>query len=58
MFASAPTFVLLLGGACVEMFALLEASALGYQVYAADYRNPPDHPYPAALDDWTSTASG
>jgi len=28
-----------------------QAESFGVQVYAVDYRNPPEHPYPAALDD-------
>jgi acetyl esterase/lipase len=40
-----------LGGECVELFGRIEAASTGCRVYAVDYRNPPDHPYPAALDD-------
>jgi acetyl esterase/lipase len=43
--------LVLLGGDCVELFARIEAATTGCRVYAPDYRNPPDHPYPAALDD-------
>lgn len=28
-----------------------QADSFGVQVYAVDFRNPPEHPYPAALDD-------
>lgn len=43
--------LVLLGGECVELFGLMSAATLGFPVFAIDYRNPPDHPYPAALDD-------
>jgi acetyl esterase/lipase len=43
--------LVLLGGECVGLFARLEAAASRCKVYAVDFRNPPDHPYPAALDD-------
>jgi epsilon-lactone hydrolase len=43
--------LVLLGGECVGLFARLEAASTRCKVYAVDFRNPPDHPYPAALED-------
>lgn len=43
--------LVLLGGECVELFARMEAMSTRCRVYAVDYRNPPDHPYPGAIDD-------
>jgi len=43
--------LVLLGGECVELFARMEAMSTRCKVYAVDYRNPPDHPYPSAIDD-------
>ncbi len=43
--------LVLLGGEPVRHFAITEAATMGCKLFAVDYRNPPDHPYPAALDD-------
>lgn len=39
------------GGNACRMSALNEAEKHGIRCYGVDYRMPPDHPYPAALDD-------
>jgi len=43
--------LVIMGGECVRHFAAMEAAATRCRVYAVDYRNPPDDPYPAALED-------
>jgi acetyl esterase/lipase len=39
------------GGACCRAEAICLAGALGVHVWSVDYRAPPDHPYPASLND-------
>ena len=39
------------GGEAVGLFARLEAFKTSCRVYAVDFGNPPDHPYPSALND-------
>jgi acetyl esterase/lipase len=39
------------GGACCRAQAVALAGDLGVRVWSVDYRAPPDHPYPAPLDD-------
>ena len=39
------------GGECCRAIAIDTAIRLGMRVWAPDYRMPPQHPYPAALDD-------
>ena len=39
------------GGEAVGLFARLEAFKNRCRVYAVDFGNPPDHPYPGALND-------
>lgn len=38
-------------GECTAIFTALEAAARRCRVFGVDFRNPPDHPFPAALDD-------
>lgn len=40
-----------LGGKIARVFAQVAAQALGGIVYGVDYRRPPEHPFPAPLDD-------
>jgi acetyl esterase/lipase len=39
------------GGSICRAMAVGTASGLGIRTWTVDYRMPPDHPYPAALDD-------
>ena len=39
------------GGPICRVMSLITAGMVGAKVWAVDYRMPPDHPYPAGLDD-------
>jgi monoterpene epsilon-lactone hydrolase len=43
--------LVLFGGEIVLSMAVIQAARYLNQVYAVDFRVPPDHPFPAALDD-------
>ena len=50
--------LVILGGECVGLFARFEATARRSKVFAVDYRNPLDHPSPAALEDCVAVYRG
>jgi len=43
--------LVMLAGEATRLMGLMMASRIGVATYSPDYRMPPDHPYPAALDD-------
>jgi epsilon-lactone hydrolase len=43
-----------MGGPVERLMAQIAASRMGATVYGVDYRTPPDHPFPAPLDDCLS----
>ena len=43
--------LILCGGEACRLMGVGSANRLGRRVWAVDYRMPPEHPYPAALDD-------
>jgi epsilon-lactone hydrolase len=43
--------LVVMGGECASLFSVIEAASTRCRVFGVDYRNPPDHPHPAALDD-------
>ncbi len=42
------------GGECCKAIGVYWATKVGIPIWTVDYRMPPDHPYPAALDDCLS----
>jgi len=43
--------LVMLAGEATRLMGLMMASRVGVATFSPDYRMPPDHPYPAALDD-------
>jgi epsilon-lactone hydrolase len=43
--------LVIMGGECASHFGTMQAVGTRCRVFTPDYRNPPDHPYPAALED-------
>jgi acetyl esterase/lipase len=43
--------LVMMGGEATRLTGLVMASRVGVATWSPDYRMPPDHPYPAALDD-------
>jgi monoterpene epsilon-lactone hydrolase len=46
------------GGKCCEAMAVAMAATVGMELWSVDYRMPPEHPYPAALDDCVASYRG
>lgn len=43
--------LVMMGGEATRLMGLMAAARVGVATWSVDYRMPPDHPYPAALDD-------